>query len=106
MSRRHRPTLGQDVWNDLQPTFAGLGVGPLDGIPSDADQIEGSEILTITFSAIVNVAGYRHVVRLTDHTPFGTGYSDNTNITGTAAFLLNGVRHNDSVVSQLLGAAR
>ena len=63
------------VWYDLQPNFAGLGVGPLDGIPSDADQIEGSEILTIKFSSIVNLGGVATLfdgsLDGTGHTPFG-----------------------------------
>ena len=67
---------------DLSPAFAGLGVGPLNGNPSSADQIEGSEILTIKFTSNVNLTG---VATLFDgartiplHAPFGPGYSNNT----------------------------
>ena len=83
------------VWNDLSPNFAGLGVGPLNGNPSDADQIEGTEILTIKFSSNVNLTGVATLFAgATDgsgHTPFGPGFSNNTFVGPLNTFLLNGV---------------
>ena len=60
---------------DLSPNFAGLGVGPLNGNPSDADQIEGTEILTIKFSSNVNLTGVATLVRRTPLTVLAIHHS-------------------------------
>ncbi len=76
------------VWNDLAPNFAGIGVGTGNSTGNDrVDQINGSNVLTLTFSTSVHLTG---VATLFDgaHTPFGNG--DPLSAT-TGFFLLNGV---------------
>jgi hypothetical protein len=77
------------VYNDLQPNFAGLGVQTASN-PADTDQIDVGELLSIHFNSVVTLTG---VATLFDanHTPFGPGFPDNSNITGANTFLLNGV---------------
>ena len=77
-----------NVYNDLSPNFAGLGVQTVGNL-ADTDQIDVGELLTIHFSSPVKLTG---VATLFDanHNPFGPGF-DNTNITDTNKFLLNGV---------------
>jgi hypothetical protein len=79
--------LAQNVWNDLSPPFAGLGVG-LASQGSDADQISGSDVLHIHFASDVRLTG---VATLFDpaHSPFGTLPAGS--ITAAMTFLLNGV---------------
>jgi hypothetical protein len=76
-----------NVWNDLSPPFAGLGVGLLSQ-GSDADQIIGSDILHIHFNSAVQLLG---VGILFDpaHEPFGAFRS--SDVTAANTFLLNGV---------------
>lgn len=82
-------TANTAVWNDLSPNFAGLGVGLLSQ-GSDADQISGTDLLTLTFNVPVRLTGVGTLFDL-GHTPFGDGFPDNTNITANNTFLLNGV---------------
>jgi hypothetical protein len=62
-----------NVWDDLTPNFAGLGVGLLSQ-GSDADQIAGTDVLHIHFATSVTLTG---IATLFDpaHTPFGNGFS-------------------------------
>lgn len=82
--------VGGGVWNDLSPNFAGLGVGPLDGIPSSADQIEGTDKLNIHFNTSVTLTGIATLF-VDPHKPFGTGFPEETDVTNANTFLLNGV---------------
>jgi hypothetical protein len=77
------------VYNDLSPNFAGLGVQTPSNL-ADTDQIDVGELLTIHFNSLVTLTG---VATLFDanHTPFGPGFPDNTNISGANTFLLNNV---------------
>ena len=70
------------VWDDTQPAFGGLGVGT--GLTTQNDNIDGTDVLTLTFNQSVELTG---VATLFDsgHGPFG----DLTNV-GTDTFLLNG----------------
>ena len=72
-----------NVWNDLTPNFGGLGAG-LTSQGSDADQIEGTDVLKISFSSLVKLTG---VGTLFDgsHTPFGTGFSSVASVAAVAA---------------------
>ncbi len=77
---------GVKVWNDLSPNFAGIGVGTGASTGNDrVDQINGTNVLTLTFSTSVHLTG---VATLFDgaHTPFGNG--DPLSAT-TGFFLLN-----------------
>jgi hypothetical protein len=62
------------VWDDLSPLYGGLGVG-FTSEGSDADQIAGADVLTLTFPTPVILMG---VGTLFDHnhTAFGTGFPD------------------------------
>jgi hypothetical protein len=77
---------GMSVWNDLTPNFGGIGVGTGSSGADTNDQINGTNVLTLTFSSSVHLTG---VATLFDgaHTPFGNGSP--TSLT-TGFFLLNG----------------
>jgi hypothetical protein len=61
------PSPPNQVWDDLQPHFGGLGVGT----GSNDDNINGSDILKLTFSTSVTLTGVGTL--FTDgHAPFGT----------------------------------
>lgn len=80
---------GVKAWDDLSPNFGGMGVGtgPTSGGDQD-DNINGTNILTLTFSSQVTLTG---VATLFDpgHAPFGNGDP----MSGTTGFfLLNGVK--------------
>lgn len=77
---------GMKVWNDLAPNFGGIGVGTGSSGADTNDQINGTNVLTLTFSSSVHLTG---VATLFDgaHTPFGNGSP--TSLT-TGFFLLNG----------------
>src|SRR5471030_1155975 len=77
---------GMSVWNDLSPNFGGIGVGTGSSGADTNDQINGTNVLTLTFSKAINLTG---VATLFDgaHTPFGNG-NPLSNTTGF--FLLNG----------------
>lgn len=80
---------GVKVWDDLSPSFGGLGVGT--GPSSGGDQndnINGTNLLTLTFSSPITLTG---VATLFDsgHSPFGNG--NPTSLT-TGFFLLNGIK--------------
>src|SRR5262249_35940027 len=81
-------TAVQAVWNDLAPPFAGLGVQR--DAPGNTDQIDPGDLLLIHFASPVRLTG---VATLFDdnHTPFGTNFPTNANITAGNTFLLNGV---------------
>jgi len=76
VNRRGHDLMNQ-VWNDLQPNFGGLGVGLKDG-PSDSDQIAGKDTLTLTFT---DSASALHKVDLTGiatlFAPAHEGFGDN-----------------------------
>jgi hypothetical protein len=76
-----------NVWNDLSPPFAGLGVGLLSQGDA-ADQISGSDILHIHFNSAVQLLGVGTLFA-SDHDPFGTFTSGS--VTAANTFLLNGV---------------
>ena len=78
-----------DVWDDLAPSFGGLGVG-LSSQGSDADQIAGTDILHIHFATTVDLTGVATLFA-NAHAPFGAGFPDSSNITGTNTILINGV---------------
>ena len=77
---------GMKVWDDLTPNFGGLGVGTGESGADTIDQINGTNILTLTFTSPITLTG---VATLFDgaHTPFGNG-DPLSNTTGF--FLLNG----------------
>jgi hypothetical protein len=77
---------GMKVWDDLTPNFGGLGVGTGSSGTDTIDQINGTNILTLTFTSPITLTG---VATLFDgaHTPFGNG-DPLSNTTGF--FLLNG----------------
>lgn len=77
---------GMKVWDDLQPNFGGLGVGTGSSGADTIDQINGTNILTLTFNSPITLTG---VATLFDaaHTPFGNG-NPLSNTTGF--FLLDG----------------
>jgi hypothetical protein len=73
----------KNVWDDLVPNFGGLGTGSTyEG--SDADQIEGSDVLVLSLSSAIKLTG---VGTLFDgpHTPFGAGYPTVSSISADAA---------------------
>jgi hypothetical protein len=74
---------GMKVWDDLAPNFGGLGVGTGSSGIDTNDQINGTNVLTLTFSSPIILTG---VATLFDaaHTPFGNGDPL------TSGFLLNG----------------
>jgi len=78
-----------NVWDDLAPNFGGLGVG-LASQGSDADQIATSDVLHIHFATAVVLTGVATLFS-NEHADFGTGFPDNSNITGTNTILINGV---------------
>ena len=59
-----------------QPTFAGLGVGPTERRSIDADQILGTDVLTITFNSLVTLTGVATLFDTDDHDSVRTGESD------------------------------
>ena len=77
---------GMKVWDDLAPNFGGLGVGTGSSGTDTNDQINGTNILTLTFTSPITLTG---VATLFDgaHTPFGNG-DPLSNTSGF--FLLNG----------------
>jgi hypothetical protein len=81
------------VWDDMQPHYAGLGVGSGTDCTSNCgagndgnDQINGSNILKLNFDTKVTLTG---VATLFDsgHTPFGNNVP--TNNTSTAKFKIS-----------------
>ena len=77
-----------NVWDDLTPSFGGLGVGLLSQ-GSDTDQIAGTDILRIHFATVVKLTGIATLFS-NAHADFGTGFPDNSNITGANTILING----------------
>jgi hypothetical protein len=77
---------GMKVWDDLTPNFGGIGVGTGSTGADTVDQINGTNVLTLTFSQAITLTG---VATLFDgpHGPFGSG-DPLSNTTGF--FLLNG----------------
>jgi hypothetical protein len=73
---------GNQVWDDLQPNWGGLGVGTGSSGADTNDQIDGTNVLTLSFATQVMLKG---VATLFDsgHTPFGPGS------TTTGSFLLS-----------------
>jgi hypothetical protein len=74
-----------NVWDDLAPNFGGLGVGSgTTGTDTD-DNINGTNVLTLTFASKVNLTG---VGTLFDpsHSPFGPGNP----LTGSFLLSVNG----------------
>jgi len=80
---------GGSVWNDLQPNFAGLGVGLLSQ-GGEADQIQLGDILNIHFNVPVHLTGVATLFSSL-HTPFGDGFPTGANIAGANTFLLNNI---------------
>jgi len=78
-----------NVWDDLSPSFGGLGVG-LVSQGSDTDQIAGTDVLHIHFATIVRLTGIATLFA-NAHADFGTNFPDNSNITGANTILINGV---------------
>jgi hypothetical protein len=77
---------GMKVWDDLSPNFGGLGVGTGSSGADTNDQINGTNILTLTFASPITLTG---VATLFDaaHASFGSGDP----LSGTTGFfLLNG----------------
>ena len=79
---------GTGAWYDLNPNYGGMGVGPLTGLPSDADQIAVGETLTFTFGSKVQLTGASTLFD-NGHTPFGT-FANGSAIGITNTLLLNG----------------
>jgi len=75
-------TNGTKVWDDLTPTFGGLGVGTGSSGTDTNDQIDGSNVLTLTFASAVKLTGVATLFA-SAHAPFGPG--DPT----TGSFLLS-----------------
>ena len=70
--------------NDLQPPFAGMGVGT--NVDPNIDQINGTDVLHIHFSSAVTITGIGTLFD-PNHAPFGT--FDPATV-GSATFLING----------------
>ncbi len=70
------------VWDDLTPDYGGLGVGT--GTPSDADQIAGSDLLTLTFGSKVVITGIATLFA-SAHESFGTGFDHVSDVTEGSA---------------------
>jgi len=84
---------GGGVWNDLNPGFAGLGVGigtQLNGSGSDLDQIAAGDILHIHFQNYVQLTGVGTLF-VDPHKPFGTGFPEETDVSGTNTIRINGI---------------
>ena len=79
---------GVKAWDDLSPNFGGMGVGTGNTGGDQDDNINGTNILTLTFSSPITLTG---VGTLFDsgHAPFGNG-SPTSGTTGF--FLLDGVK--------------
>jgi hypothetical protein len=58
------------VWDDLAPNYGGLGVGTGTSGSDTDDQINGSNILTLTFINKITLVGVATLFD-TNHTPFG-----------------------------------
>ena len=73
-------------WDDLKPSFGGLGVGT--GTPSDSDQIAGTDVLHLHFSQAVTLTGVGTLF-VDPHKPFGTGFPTAGTISGSNTFKLS-----------------
>ena len=82
-------TVGGAVWNDLQPNFGGLGVGLCITRRPKLIRSRALILSTLHFASIVTLTGVATLFDV-NHPPFGTGFPNNTNITGSNTFLLNG----------------
>lgn len=77
------------VWNDLSPSFGGLGVGT--GTPSHSDQIGETDVLALTFASTVRLTGVGTLFA-TAHEGFGTGFGTSALVGASAStveFLLS-----------------
>jgi hypothetical protein len=79
---------GVKAWDDLTPNFGGMGVGTGNTGGDQDDNINGTNILKLTFSSPITLTG---VATLFDsaHGPFGNGSPTNGT---TGFFLLDGVK--------------
>lgn len=79
---------GVKVWDDLSPNFGGLGVGTGSRGDDQNDNINGTNILTLTFSSPITLTG---VATLFDsgHGTFGKGSPTSIK---TGFFLLDGIK--------------
>ena len=79
---------GVKAWDDLSPNFGGMGVGTGNTGGDQDDNINGTNILKLTFSSPITLTG---VATLFDsaHGPFGNGSPTNGT---TGFFLLDGVK--------------
>ena len=89
-------------WGDFQPAFGGMGVGT--GDPSDTDQIADTDVLHLHFATAVTLTGIGTLFD-NNHSPFGTGFPDNSNITGNNSFLLSLTSIAGPFTSVLFGTA-
>lgn len=77
-----------NVWLNSTPNYAGLGAGLLTQ-GTDADQLSAGKSLTFLFSQPVILTGVETLFSA-DHTPFGSSFPTNGNITGAMGFDING----------------
>jgi hypothetical protein len=75
---------GQQVWDDLAPYYAGLGVDSLGVGDSSEDQISGAEVLTLSFADQVKLTG---VATLFDpaHVSFDIGFATAEDVMAAAS---------------------
>jgi hypothetical protein len=74
-----------NVWGDFVPNFGGLGVG----VSGQDDQIEGAQVLTLSFNTQVTLTGIGTLFA-SGHTPFGdVGWQLPGDISGSNQILVN-----------------
>ena len=83
---------GMKAWDDLAPNFGGIGVGTGSSGADTEDQINGTNVLILTFASQIHLTG---VATLADgaHTDFGPG--DPSLATSSALYLTSGFMVDD-----------
>jgi len=75
---------GQRVWDDIAPSFGGLGVDSIGVGDSSEDQISGAEVLKLSFANQVTLTGVATLF-VSDHAGFGTGFPTVASVASSAS---------------------